>query len=420
MSKIRMIHTSDWHLGNTMNERSREEENTAFLKWLHAKIVELDINVLVIAGDVFDTKMPGSTAQAMYYSFLAELKNTNCRNIVVIGGNHDNASLLDAPKYLLEAFNISVVGSIKERTPTDLVVKLKDENADIIGLVCAVPFIRESDLSQIHSGLRQAEVAQKMENAYREIYRQTSMAAEEIRKTCDKKIPIIATGHLYAAGALRGNANEDGVREIVGTLDGFSASVFSETFDYVALGHIHRNQKVSGKNHIRYCGSPFVMGFDETEIPHYVLEINFDDECKPQINSHEVPVYTKYIRLEDSLDGIREKLKQLKNENCKALIDVHITDNVYGIDFKRELADVTDGALFDIVRFRIEGGVYENQLINDEAVRDLSDFSERDIFNVFLKSKERTDEEEELMPLFLQLVSEVTEEVEKTEAADEN
>lgn len=417
MKKIRMIHTSDWHLGNTMNERNRDDENLAFLEWLHTKIAERDINVLIIAGDIFDTKMPGSTAQTMYYSFLAGLRETNCRNVIVIGGNHDNASLLDAPKYLLEAFNISVIGSIRERKPEDLIVKLKNDSGEIIGLVCAVPFIRESDLPQIHSGLRQPEVSQKMEKAYREMYEQTATKAQEIRSSLQLEIPIIATGHLYTAAAVRGNANEDGVREIVGTLDGFSVSVFPDKFDYVALGHIHRSQKVAGNEHIRYCGSPFVMGFDETEITHCVLEVTFDNNCKPEILSHKVPVHTKYIRLEDTLEGIRKNLELLKNQNCKALIDVHINDAVFGIDFRRELADVIENAAFDIVRFRIENCIGENQSVNDEAVKDLSDFSERDIFKLFLEKNNKTEAEDELMPLFLQLVAEVTEE---TEQADEN
>jgi exonuclease SbcD len=415
MKKIRMIHTSDWHLGNTMNERSRDEENLAFLQWLHSKIVERDINVLVIAGDIFDTKMPSSTAQAMYYSFLAGLRNTNCRNIIVIGGNHDNASLLDAPKYLLEAFNISVIGSIKGRTNDDLVIKLKDENQEVFALVCAVPFIRESDLSQIHSGLRQSEVIQKLEIAHRDIYAQTATKALEIKNELGTNIPIIATGHLYSAGSIRSGNGEDGVREIVGTLDGFSSSIFPESFDYIALGHIHRCQKVSRQEHIRYCGSPFVMGFDETQIEHCILEVTFDDECTPQISKHEVPEHTKYIRLEDTLEGIREKLRKLKEEKCKALVDVHIIDAEYAMDFRKELAGVIGGANFDVVRFRIKSSEYENQLVGSEAVRDLSEFSEKDIFKAYIESSDQQENEEELMPLFLQLANEGTLELEKTE-----
>lgn len=415
MKKIKMIHTSDWHLGNKMNDRSRNDENAAFLNWLHTEIAERDINVLIIAGDIFDTKMPDSTAQALYYNFLAGLRETNCRNIIVIGGNHDNASLLDAPKCLLEAFNISVIGSIRERSADDLVVKLTDDNGEIIGLVCAVPFIRENDLPQIHSGLRQAEVTQRMESAYREIYKQAAECAEEMANSLQKKVPIIATGHLYAAGVVR--ANEDGVREIVGTLDGFPVSIFPDDFDYIALGHIHRSQKVAGNDHIRYCGSPFVMGFDETEITHCVLEVAFDDDCKPTVLSHEVPVHTKYIRLEGTLDDIRRELEHLKAQNCRALIDVHINDAVFGTDFRQELADITDNAEFYIVRFRIENCIGEYDSADNESVKDLADFSERDIFKLFLEKNDKTEDEDELMPLFLQLAAEVADE---TELSDEN
>ena len=162
------------------------------------------------------------------------------------------------------------------------------------------------------------------------------------------------------------------------------------------------------------------MGFDETEIPHYVLSVTFDEECKAQITQHEVPVYTKYIRLEGTFENIRQKLIQLKSEKCTALIDIHINDAILGMDIRRELADITNGADFEVVRFRIVNNINDSQIMIEGTDKDLSDFSERDIFKALLEKNEMTQKEDELMPLFLQLLNEVTDKIETKGLSDAN
>ena len=128
---MKFIHTADWHLGNTMHDIDRTRETGAFLDWLKTEIATVGAEVLVIAGDVFDVVNPSNIAKKQYYRFLASLLQTKCSNVVVIGGNHDSGSLLDAPAEILEALNIKVVGSINNRSIEDLVVELKNSDGQV-------------------------------------------------------------------------------------------------------------------------------------------------------------------------------------------------------------------------------------------------------------------------------------------------
>ena len=139
---MKFIHTADWHLGNTMHDIDRTEETGAFFNWLKCEIESAGAQALVIAGDIFDVVNPSNIAKTQYYRFLASLLNTRCTNVIVVGGNHDSGTLLDAPAGILDALNIKVVGSINNRKVEDLVIELKDGGGDIIGISCAVPCIR--------------------------------------------------------------------------------------------------------------------------------------------------------------------------------------------------------------------------------------------------------------------------------------
>ena len=143
---MKFIHTADWHLGNMMHDIDRTEEAAAFLKWLKSEIEHVGAQALIIAGDIFDIVNPSNVAKTQYYKFLASLLKTNCTNVVVVGGNHDSGTLLDAPAGVLEALNIKVVGSINGRKVEDLVVELKDGDENVIGICCAVPFMRNLEL----------------------------------------------------------------------------------------------------------------------------------------------------------------------------------------------------------------------------------------------------------------------------------
>ena len=325
---MKILHTGDWHLGNAIHEVDRIEEQKAFLDWLIEVIKKEDIEALLVAGDVFDTHNPPVKAQTIYYSFLASLINTDCKNIVIIGGNHDSGKLLDAPKALLDALNINVVGRVEDKNIEDMIFTLKDKDGKAKVLCTAVPFLSDVELKNKYD-IADAEEKKFSDYAYSHIYNDFLEKAKEIRRdVCgNENLPIIAMGHLYAAG-LEGRYAEyeneeeeiktdDRVQklDVVGNLGKVHSDSFSKEFDYVALGHIHYTSSVGGEDRIMYSGSPFVMGYDDSFVNHHVLCVDIDTESdkdsrefkKPKWIS--VPKWMRFERFEGSRDEIMDKLK---------------------------------------------------------------------------------------------------------------
>ncbi|MBR0100746.1 MAG: exonuclease subunit SbcD, partial [Treponema sp.] len=271
---MRFIHTADWHLGNQMHEIDRREEAQAFLRWLKNLIIEKNADTLMIAGDIFDTANPSVDARRLYYTFLASLVETSCKNVIIVGGNHDSAVMLDSAKELLEVLNIRVVGSINNLLPAQMCFELKDSSENVCGICLAVPFVRELELRNLLNEDEKCSDSDLYSKVYQKLYTIVFEEAEKLRN--GRAIPVIATGHLYAAdleGRLASKKSneksDDGVKvlDVLGTLGNVPSSVFPPV-DYVALGHIHYSSTVAENPAIRYSGSPFVMGFDEANQPH--------------------------------------------------------------------------------------------------------------------------------------------------------
>ena len=333
---MRFIHTADWHLGNQFHDINRTKEAEAFFTWLRTQIIEKQAEALIVAGDIFDTVNPSTEARRLYYSFLASLCSTSCKNIIITGGNHDSAVMLDAAKELLEVLNIRVVGSINNLKAEDMVIEIKDyeptdtakketsSQDNTVALCLAVPFVRELELRNLITATSE-ESSEKNEiadadlysRAYEKLYSSVAAEAEKIR--ANRPLPIITTGHLYAAnlegrlaGAASNQKTDDGVKvlDTIGTLGNVPSSVFPKNAHYVALGHIHYTTMVDKNPKIRYSGSPFVMGFDEALMPHYVLCVDVQFEKEPKVEKLEVPQTFIYRRLSGSLEEIQNQLKE--------------------------------------------------------------------------------------------------------------
>ena len=152
---MRLLHTSDWHIGRTLYGRKRYAEFEAFLNWLAETIQQHEVDALLVAGDIFDTSAPSNRAQELYYRFLCRVAASNCRHVVVIAGNHDSPSFLNAPKELLRALDVHVIGSACEN-PADEVLVFADAQGAPELIVCAVPYLRDRDIrvaeDQLESG----------------------------------------------------------------------------------------------------------------------------------------------------------------------------------------------------------------------------------------------------------------------------
>lgn len=278
----KFLHTSDWHIGRNLHGRKRHDETQAFLNWLEETIRQREIDALLVAGDVFDSIAPGNTAQELYYRFLSRLAATPCRHVVVIGGNHESPSFLDAPRELLKILNVHVVGSAAA-DPADEVLVLRAADGTPELIVCAVPFLRDRDVRTVEAGETPEDKSRKLVEGIAEHYRQAGAIAvdkqDALRAAAPSAAvpPIVGMGHLFTMGGR--TVDDDGVRELyVGSLARMAPEGFPACFDYLALGHLHVAQSVNGAESIRYSGSPMAMGFGEAGQRKRVVVVEFPSQ----------------------------------------------------------------------------------------------------------------------------------------------
>ncbi|MEL6805870.1 MAG: exonuclease subunit SbcD, partial [Bacteroidota bacterium] len=244
-------------MGHRLYERERRDEQALALDWLLETIEEEQIEVLIVAGDIFDLANPPNYAREQYYHFLGRLQSSCCRQVIIVGGNHDSPSMLDAPASLFKYFHIHIIGAIPEDA-SDQLVPISSADGQVIGWVAAVPFLRDRDLRYSIAGQTPGERENKLQEGISNHYQEL----EELVKTTAKEGQLIlTTGHLYARGA-QSAARQDNI--YIGSRENILAEQFPDVFDYVALGHIHRPQKVGGQDRIRYSGSLIPLDFSET------------------------------------------------------------------------------------------------------------------------------------------------------------
>lgn len=371
---MNILHTSDWHLGHSLFGRRRHEEFRRFLDWLLETVHRERVDVLVMAGDVFDSALPGNPAQAAYYGFLRRLMTGGgCRHVVIVAGNHDSPAFLDAPAALLSAMDIHVTGRAREPEEETLLLRGPDGSPELI--VSAVPFLRDRDLYRACDGDDPEERDRRMAEGMKEHY---ARAAEQVRRLREEHgdLPALATGHLFAAGGL--TAPDDGVRDLrVGSLGQVPADVFPDDFDYVALGHLHLPQKVNGREHIRYSGSPLPMGFNETGRRKEVCLLSLEGR-RVSYRRVDVPVFQRLEKVEGDLPALERRLEELSRCGESVWAEVMYTGTEPVPDLRERVEAYATGGL-ELLRIRnarsLEGG-----LDADPEDADLEDLGVEDVF----------------------------------------
>ena len=352
---LKILHTSDWHLGRSLYGQNRHAEFAAFLDWLMQTLQQERVDVLMIAGDVFDTITPNHAAQELYYRFLAQVSAyCLCRHIIIIGGNHDSASFLNAPKALLFALNVHVIGAATNPIDKEVLV-LKNAQGEPAAIVCAVPYLRDRDVRVSVDGESSQDKSLALTQGIKDHYRQALAIAEHKQQELGSNAPIIAMGHLFSQGGMTLDA--DGMRELyVGSLAHIGADCF-DGFDYVALGHLHVPQAVGGQAHIRYCGSPIPMGFGEAKQQKQVLHVAFTGRL-PEINAINIPNFQVLQRIQGDLPHIQAELKQLMQSGSTAYIEVVYQGNELVADLSEKLDAQVQGSDLRLLR------VYNRQFVN--------------------------------------------------------
>ncbi|NLO72364.1 MAG: exonuclease subunit SbcD [Porphyromonadaceae bacterium] len=384
---MKILHTSDWHLGRTLyTKKDRQDEHTAFLNWLLETINKQSIDILLIAGDVFDTASPSSTYQKIYYEFLVKVRAAGCENVIVVGGNHDSPSFLNAPKEILAALNVVVVGNASENTEDEIVI-IRNSNDEPALIVCAVPFLRERDISRFAEGETYSDRSKRINENIKKHYEEIARLAENKRDELGKDIPIIATGHLSVFGGKR--SEDDGVRETyIGNIEAISSDIFPETFEYVALGHYHIPSVM--KEHIRYCGSPIPMGFGEAKQQKCVFVIDFNAEKK--IERIEIPVFQNIESIVGNKDFIENRLSEIKKLDKSFWVEIIYTGQEIFPDFTAWLNEQIEQSKIEILKMQNKQYLDQVLTLND-TVDLLDELNEYDVFEKLLKKKEISEEQ---------------------------
>ena len=390
---MRVLHTADWHLGQRfISGHERIDEHRHFLHWLVATVREQAVEVLVIAGDVFDSGSPANQALELYYDFLLQMQRTDCRDIVVVGGNHDSPATLNAPARLLRHLRVHVVGCVPDCFE-DQVLILNDTAGQPGLVVCAVPFLRDRDVRLSVPGETADEREARLKQGIADHYARIA-EVEQVWQLKAEGLPVLATGHLYAAGA----APSDSERTIhVGNLGQVTAEHFPEIFDYVALGHLHRPQQVGGREHIRYSGSPIALSFSEIDHGKEVLLLDFAGGKLAGLTALAVPGTRRLLRFHGTLEEVVGMLMAYDNTGfvLPAWADVEVRSELTQLEvaeallkviqeLDRKQVEVLARRHLRLVKLRPLGETGDNE---ESLTPSLHDFTERQVFAQRLESE---------------------------------
>ena len=408
---MKILHTSDWHLGRSLYGRKRYDEFSAFLDWLADLIVDEGIDALLVAGDIFDTSVPGNRAQELYYRFLFKVSTSDCRHIVITAGNHDSPTFLNAPRQVLRALNVYVTGAITDN-PEDEVITLYNESSkagqatEAEAVICAVPYLRDRDIRSVEAGESVEDKHKKLLAGIEKHYADVCAIGDSKRIELMKPaIPLIAMGHLFTA---RGQTVDgDGVRELyVGSLAHIGRDAFPSSIDYLALGHLHVPQLVGGEEHIRYSGSPIPMGFGEATQQKSVVIVEFpsrgnclsgkDDsngnESNTIITTYPVPCFQELKRVSGNLAEITQQISVLKSENSNGWLEIEYKGKEIVPALREIIEEAVFGTAMEVLRIKNKVLV-ERALSQGKEEETLDDLTADEVFDRCLDANEIPEEQ---------------------------
>ncbi len=315
---MKILHTADWHIGKVLHKQSLQEEHELFFDWLLKTIKEKEIDLLLISGDIFDLANPAAKDRGLYYNFLSQLIGTNT-SVIITGGNHDSIGVLNAPSEVLTRLNIHVIGGATEH-PRDELIEIKDEADQLQVVVAAVPYLRDRDLRQNDATHKQSTRVEAIRAGIKKHYDTLS----DLSKDLYPNVPLIGMGHLYTKGSITSESE----REIqIGNTAAVEAKHFSDTYAYLALGHIHRPQVIDKNEYIRYSGSPIALSFSERSDDKIVLIVSIEDGKVLSPNVVSVPKFRALKKVSGSLEKVTEQLEVYKNDaTLPTFIEIEVNE----------------------------------------------------------------------------------------------
>jgi exonuclease SbcD len=389
---MRILHTSDWHLGQHFMGKSRQAEHQALIAWLLEQVELQAVDAVLVAGDIFDTGTPPSYARELYNQLVGQLYKAGVP-LLVLGGNHDSPATLGESRELLAHLGTTVIAATHDDPATQVIV-LPLRNGEPGCIVCAIPFVRPRDVLQSQAGQsaedKQLALQTAIQAHYGVVFAAATARQAELAAEFGRPLPIIATGHLTTVGA----STSESVREIyVGALEAFPTAAFPPA-DYIALGHIHRPQKVGGLEHIRYCGSPIPLGFDEAKQQKEMLLVDLDADGLKAVTVLPVPRFQGLVAISGNLQTLAGAIGAAAAEGtreCPAWLEVTVAEDDYLADLPARIEALTEGWPVEVLRIRRQRGNAAARL--DAAVREtLDELSPHDVFARRLQQEELGEE----------------------------
>ena len=414
---LKVLHTADWHLGQSFFGFDRDYEHSRFLDWLLLELRSQQPDGLLIAGDVFDTINPSATAQRRYYNFLANA-HAACPKlqIVIVSGNHDAGARLEAPSELLESLNISVVGTVRRFENGDIdyekfLVPLKANDGTVQAMAIAVPFLRPSDVPLLPSA------SDPYLDGIRELYRRATQAARQRRDQLCPAGALIAMGHCHLQGAAESPDSER--RLVIGGAEALDDKAFEDDIAYVALGHLHRAQDFSN-GRVRYCGSPIPLSFAEIRYAHQVLSLTFDGSKLTSVTSIPVQQTASLVTLPSFGSArVRDVLDQILAWPTSAelspqdypFLEVRVLEDGPDPTRRQQIEEALDGKPLRLASIKVErrAQVLEPMSNDDQSEHrpdsvDLKSMSPEDVFLSAFQEKYGTSADDSLIRAFREVL----------------
>ncbi|ARR48568.1 exonuclease subunit SbcD [Photobacterium damselae subsp. damselae] len=412
---MKIIHTSDWHLGHQLHGYNREYEHQAFLDWLADELETQQADALLVAGDIFDTANPPASSWRMLYRFLAKISKTlPSLDVVMIGGNHDSPSKLDAPHELLKAFDLHMVGGIHRLEDGSLdvermLVPITNKEQQISAYVLAVPFLRSADLRTDNLDENDDRLIKGVEALYGEM-------TQAARKLLTPGQAMISMGHAYMAS---GQLSEMSERRVLGgNQHALPASIFADDMSYVALGHLHLAQKVAKKEHVRYSGSPIPLSMSERNYKHQILAVELDGNEVTAIEEINIPRSVDMLKVPAKpapLDEVLAALKALPDDELpreqQPFLEVHVLLDKPQALLREKVLQALEGKAVRLAKITPHYNQREQQ--DSLQHRRLSDVSPQQVFAFSWNKKFDGEPTEAMVEAFETLLTQVEEQDEE-------
>lgn len=407
---MKILHTADWHIGQLFHEYDRSYEHQQFLNWLVQLLQTKQIDVLLISGDVFDISNPSAQSIRMFYMFLNQATTANPGlQIIITAGNHDSASRLEAPKPLLQSSNVHIIGLVEKDAEGNidyekLLVPIYDASGNIRIYCLAIPFLRMGDYPTI------ADCANPYTEGVTELYNEAFAYAQQKKQNGQV---IIAMGHLHTHHAEITELDKT-ERLIMGGVECIPATAFHPDIKYVALGHIHKAQKIGGKEHVRYSGSPLPMSFSEINYKHQVIVFDLNQEIN-NLEAVEIPLFIPLQRIPISHQPLHEVvalLAKLPEKDSASETTPYLEVRVLldgpepALRHKVETALVGKNVRLAKIDVKYPASSQEApEFITPEKLNELQPI---DVFGKVYQSRYNSEVPTEILQLFQQVAQEVT------------